>query len=142
MSTNHTHEVAAFAEHRAKIEVIARVCHEVNRAYCQALGDMSQPAWEDAPEWQRVSARMGVDLHLSGDFGPEASHIGWMQQKLAEGWKYGPVKDPEKKEHPCMVPFDQLPREQQAKDFIFRSVVHALRHAQPVIGLPVRGEVS
>ena len=58
-----------------KIERIARVCHEVNRAYCQALGDMSQPTWADAPEWQRSSARMGVDLHTMGDFGPEASHI-------------------------------------------------------------------
>lgn len=112
---------------RARIDAIARVCHEVNRAYCQALGDNSQPAWEDAPEWQRVSARMGVDLHLSGDFGPEASHISWMEQKRAEGWKYGPVKNPETKEHPCYVPYDQLPREQQAKDYIFRAVVHALK---------------
>lgn len=109
-----------------QMERIARVCHEVNRAYCQALGDMSQPTWADAPEWQRSSARMGVDLHTMGDFGPEASHISWMQQKQDEGWVYGPVKDAEKKEHPCMVPFDQLPREQQAKDFIFRAVVHAM----------------
>lgn len=109
-----------------QMERIARVCHEVNRAYCQALGDTSQPTWADAPEWQRSSARMGVDLHTMGDFGPEASHISWMQQKQDEGWVYGPVKDAEKKEHPCMVPFDQLPREQQAKDFIFRAVVHAM----------------
>lgn len=108
------------------MDAIARVAHEVNRAYCQALGDSSQPAWEQAPEWQRSSARMGVDLHTMGEFGPEASHASWMQQKLDEGWKYGPVKDPEAKEHPCIVPFDQLPREQQAKDFIFRAVVHAL----------------
>ncbi len=109
-------------------EEIARVCHEVNRAYCQALGDMSQPAWEDAPEWQRASARLGVELHVSGDHGPEASHESWMKQKLEEGWKYGPVKDPERKEHHCIVPFDQLPREQQAKDFLFRAVVHAMKH--------------
>ena len=107
---------------------IARVAHEVNRAYCQALGDHSQPTWEDAPEWQRASARMGVDLHTMGEHGPEASHRSWMQQKIDEGWKYGPVKDPEARLHPCMVPFDQLPREQQAKDFIFRGVVHALRN--------------
>ncbi len=109
------------------IEHIARVCHEVNRAYCLALGDNSQPSWEDAPQWQRESARMGVDLHLCGDFGPEAWHRSWMQQKADDGWKYGPVKDPEKKEHPCMVSFDELPKEQQAKDYIFRAVVHALR---------------
>lgn len=110
------------------IEVIARVCHEVNRAYCQALGDHSQVSWEDAPAWQRESARMGVDLHLCGDFGPEASHISWMKQKVDDGWKYGQVKDAEKKEHPCMVPFDQLPVDQQAKDYIFRAVVHALKY--------------
>lgn len=108
-------------------EEIARACHEVNRAYCQALGDTSQPAWEDAPEWQRASARLGVELHVSGDHGPEASHESWMKQKLEEGWKYGPVKDPERKEHHCIVPFDQLPREQQAKDFLFRAVVHVLK---------------
>jgi hypothetical protein len=111
------------------LDAIARVCHEVNKAYCEALGDNSQPTWEDAPAWQRESARMGVDLHLMGNFGPEASHISWMKQKVDEGWVYGAVKDPEAKTHPCIVPFDQLPREQQAKDFIFRAVVHALKEA-------------
>lgn len=113
------------------LDKIARVCHEVNRSYCQALGDISQPTWENAPDWQRESARMGVDLHLSGNFGPEASHISWVNQKLADGWSYGPVKDLAKKEHPCLVPFAELPREQQAKDFIFRAVVHALRETAP-----------
>lgn len=110
-----------------QMERIARVAHEVNRAYCAALGDTSQPTWEAAPEWQRSSARMGVDLHTMGDFGPEASHISWMNQKLAEGWVYGPEKNPELKQHHCLVPFDQLPRDQQAKDFLFRGVVHALK---------------
>ena len=109
------------------LDKIAQVAHEVNRAYCHALGDNSQPSWEDAPEWQRSSARMGVDLHLMGDFGPEASHIAWMKNKLDEGWRYGLVKNPETKEHPCIVPFDDLPVEQQAKDYIFRAVVHSLR---------------
>ena len=108
-------------------EAIARVAHEVNRAYCQALGDNSQPAWEDAPEWQKSSARSGVDLHVGNPAaGPEASHESWMAQKVSEGWTYGPMKNPDAKEHPCMVPFAELPREQQAKDFIFRAVVHAL----------------
>ena len=120
------HFTAADATRGASPEQIARVAHEVNRAYCQALGDDSQPAWQYAPEWQRASARMGVDLHTMGDFGPEASHLSWMKQKLDEGWTYGPVKDSEAKQHPCMVPFDQLPREQQAKDYLFRGVVHVV----------------
>lgn len=106
---------------------IARVAHEVNRAYCTAMGDNSQPAWEDAPQWQKDSALLGVDLHLSGDHGPEASHESWMAQKVADGWVYGETKDPEAKTHPCIVPFADLPKEQQAKDFLFRGVVHALK---------------
>jgi hypothetical protein len=106
---------------------IAKVCHNINKAYCESLGDTSQPDWFDAPQWQRDSALMGVELHLSGDHGPEKSHESWLAQKVAEGWEYGPIKDPELKQHPCCVPYNQLPQWQQAKDFIFRGVVHALR---------------
>ena len=56
-----------------------------------------------------------------------ASHESWMRQKVTDGWVFGAEKNPDRKEHPCLVPFDQLPREQQAKDFIFRAVVHALK---------------
>lgn len=109
------------------VDYIARVCHEVNRGYCAALGDNSQLPWEEAPDWQKGSARTGVALHLANpDAGPEASHVSWMKQKEDEGWVYGPVKDAALKQHPCMVPFRCLTIEQQAKDFIFRAVVHAL----------------
>ena len=119
-----------FQQRRA--QMIARVCHEVNRAYCQALGDNSQPTWEDAPQWQRDSALLGVKLHAENPgASPSASHESWMAQKVTEGWVYGPEKNPELKQHHCIVPFDQLPREQQAKDFIFRGVVHALAAPQP-----------
>jgi hypothetical protein len=108
-------------------ERIARACHEVNRAYCQALGDDGQASWDDAPQWQRDSAILGVRLHAgSHDAGPQASHESWMAQKVADGWVYGPEKRPDLKQHHCMVPFDQLPREQQAKDYIFRAVVLAM----------------
>ena len=102
-------------------EQIARVAHEANRAYCQALGDNSQPTWEDAPQWQKDSAMLGVKLHTENqNAGAQASHESWMAQKLAEGWEYGPTKDPEAKRHPCIVSFDALPVEQQAKDYLLR----------------------
>lgn len=104
---------------------IARVCHQVNKAYCEALGDMSQKDWEASPDWQRQSAIDGVNFHLTNPkAGPEASHENWMDLKDKEGWVYGPVKDEKKKEHPCMVPFNELPTEQKAKDHIFRAIVH------------------
>jgi len=105
---------------------IAMVCHEANKAFCKAIGDDSQVAWEDAPQWQQESAVKGVVFHLSGPRTPASSHENWMQEKLEQGWKYGPVKDPEKKEHPCMVIFEELPWEQQFKDALFMSIVMAL----------------
>lgn len=106
---------------------IAKVCHNVNKAYCLALGDTSVPTWEDAPAWQKESIIAGVKLHLNNpNASTDDSHNSWLAQKTAEGWKYGPVKDVEKKEHPCFVPYDMLPKEQQAKDFIFREIVHSL----------------
>lgn len=112
-------------------ESIARICHEVNKAYCQSLGDYSQPDWDQAPDWLKDSARKGVELHLNDpEAGPAASHASWYAQKEKDGWKYGAFKDPENKLHPCMVPFNELPREQQAKDFIFRAVVHAIAREQ------------
>lgn len=111
-----------------KVLVIARVAHEINRAYCASLGDNSQPAWEDAPDWQRESAIAGVEMHLANpDATPEQSHESWLAQKLAAGWTYGEVKDAEKKQHPCCVPYDELPTEQKAKDHLFRAVVHMLK---------------
>ena len=107
---------------------IAKVCHAVNRAYCQSHGDYSVLPWHAAPEWQRESALDGVFFHLKNpNVGPEASHENWMSLKIKQGWKHGAVKDPEKKKHPCLVPFKQLPVQQQAKDYIFRQIVHSLR---------------
>jgi hypothetical protein len=104
------------------------MCHETNRAYCSALGDDSQLAWEDAPEWQRTSAINDVIFHRNNPTAsPSASHESWLAEKRADGWTYGPVKDVEKKTHPCFVPFTGLPLEQQIKDELFKSVVDAVR---------------
>lgn len=109
-------------------EKIAKVCHEVNRAYCAALGDGSQPQWDYAPQWQKDSAMAGVELHINDiHAGPEKSHEAWMKQKIDEGWTWGEEKDPGAKKHHCLVPFDKLPVEQQAKDFIFTAIVHQLK---------------
>lgn len=114
-------------------DVIAQVCHGANRSYCRALGDMSQPEWEGAPQWQKDSAKAGVKAKLANPhMSPEDMHRSWYAQKLADGWRYGPVKNPETKEHPCMVEYDKLPSEQQAKDHIFSAIIGALKHLLPV----------
>lgn len=110
-----------------KLIDIAAVCHGANKALCETQGDASQPDWANAPQWQRDSAIVGVKFNLENpDAPPSASHDSWLAQKRAEGWKWGSVKDPAKKEHPCYVQYDELPPEQQAKDHVFKAVVAAL----------------
>lgn len=104
------------------VDLVAQIAHEANRAYCQAIGDNSQPPWENAPEWQKSSARDGVENVMRGA-SPGDSHANWLRHKEADGWKYGETKDADKRTHPCMLPFEQLPPEQQLKDHLFIGVV-------------------
>ena len=106
-------------------EQIAKICHETNRAYCDALGDTSQVSWADAPDWQKDSAINGVKFHReTQDARSSHSHECWLAEKKEAGWKYGPTKDVEKKEHPCFVPYDELPEEQKLKDSFFIAIVN------------------
>lgn len=108
-------------------EDIAHICHAANAELCWSQGDTSQPMWEDAPDWQKQSALNGVKFNLDNPDAPaSASHDNWLAEKERDGWKYGSVKDPDKKEHPCYVPYEQLPPEQQAKDHLFKAIVAAL----------------
>lgn len=120
----------------SEIEMIVKDVHETNKRFCEALGDESQVSWEEAPEWQKSSCLVGVHAILDGTVTkPSDSHQSWMKHKLLEGWKYGPIKDVDKKEHPCMVDYDELPFEQKTKDAIFFSIVtSAIKRKQAIIG--------
>lgn len=110
------------------IQTTAKICHEANRVYCKLIGDDSQLPWNEAPEWQRQSAINGVIFHVTNpNAGDDGSHNAWMEDKLLKGWVYGPLKDPEASPptHPCLVSFEELPSDQQFKDTLFRTLVHA-----------------
>ena len=111
---------------------IAKVCHEANRALCAGLGDNSQLPWEDAPQWQRDSAVNGVRFNMENPDAPaSASHDSWLEEKRVNGWSWGLEKDAELKTHPCYVPYEELPKEQQAKDHLFKATVAALAPLLP-----------
>lgn len=103
---------------------IAQVAHQVNRAFCQSVGDDSIVAWDEAPDWQIQSAIDGVVFHLANpDATPEQSHKNWMATKTRDGWVYGKTKNPDLKMHPCMIPYNELPQEQRSKDYLFKAIV-------------------
>lgn len=109
------------------IERIAATCHQANKALCAAFGDLSQVDWNEAPQWQRDSAIAGVKFCTENPTAPpSANHDSWLEEKRRTGWRYGLVKDADAKTHPCFVPYDELPPDQKAKDYVFKAIVGAL----------------
>jgi len=106
---------------------IARICHQANKAYCEAIRDFSQVDWEKASDGQRASAINGVLFHLANpEAGPERSHNNWLREKQEAGWVYGAIKSEPEKTHPCCIPYEQLPLKQQLKDSLFISIIRTL----------------
>jgi len=105
---------------------IARVIHEANRAlqYIQNDNAPSVP-WECETSEIKDNVIIGVRNARHG-MTPEQHHESWVADKRAHGWKYGAEKDSEKKTHPCLVPFNQLPKYQQDKDRLFIAIVQSL----------------
>ena len=46
----------------------------------------------------------------------EHVHEVWAAMRMAEGWKYGPIRDDKRKEHPCLVPYSELPESEKEYD--------------------------
>lgn len=110
-----------------QIVIIASMCHEMNRLWCEANGDNSQMNWGGAEQWQRDSAIKGVEFKIANpNAGSDAQHNAWMQDKINDGWAYGTEKNVDLKTHPCIVPFNELPEFQQKKDKLFCAIVSAL----------------
>jgi len=108
---------------------LARLVHEANRGLQYEQGDEAPSLpWECESEHIKATALDGVRRAMAGET-PEQHHEAWCEWKRQHGWVWGPVKDAEAKPHPthpCLVPYHDLPREQQVKDQVFVAVVRAL----------------
>ena len=47
-----------------------------------------------------------------------AQHIHdlWAAERIAQGWNYGERRDDERRLHPCLVPYDELPESEKTFD--------------------------
>jgi len=43
-------------------------------------------------------------------------HEVWAKNRIAEGWTYGTVRDDALKQHPCLVPYEELPESEREYD--------------------------
>ncbi len=46
----------------------------------------------------------------------ENAHEVWALGRYNEGWRHGPCRDDDRKEHPCLVPYRDLPESEKAYD--------------------------
>ena len=44
------------------------------------------------------------------------THEIWARQRLRDGWRYGPERNDSRREHPCLVPYDDLPESEKQYD--------------------------
>jgi RyR domain len=58
---------------------------------------------------------------------PEALHDDWVRAYEAMGWVWGPVRDPERKTHPDMVPYNELEPRERDKDAVFVALCEIAR---------------
>lgn len=110
------------------VEKTARLCHEVNRRYCQGLGDNSQLPWDEMPLEHRAGLCAGVEAQLAADcmLTGEQMHERWMTSKLDNGWTLGEKKDTEKKTHPNLKPYAELSGQERFKDALFSTIVRTI----------------
>lgn len=44
------------------------------------------------------------------------AHEVWASQRIREGWTWGPERSDVKLEHPCLIPYEQLPESEKQYD--------------------------
>ena len=71
------------------------------------------------------AAELSGEILALGEALAKNTHEVWAAGRIREGWRYGPVRDDLKKEHPCLVPYEELPEEE--KEFDRNTSLEALR---------------
>ena len=60
--------------------------------------------------------RLDEELLVLSETLARNNHEVWAQQRLEDGWRYGPARDDRHKEHPSLVSYDELPESEKRYD--------------------------
>lgn len=59
---------------------------------------------------------LGKDLEELIEQMAKNVHEVWAQTRMEQGWTYGEQRDDAKKQHPCLVAYEELPEEEKEYD--------------------------
>lgn len=72
-----------------------------------------------------AGVHLSADILELGELLARNTHDLWASQRLAEGWRRGPRRDDVSKQHPCLVPYEDLPESE--KEFDRRTALETLK---------------
>lgn len=61
------------------------------------------------------------------------THNIWAKHRMAEGWRRGDARDDERKLHPCLIPYEELPESEKEYDRMT-----AMETVKAILGLGFR----
>jgi hypothetical protein len=111
---------------------LARICYDAIRAYGITIGER-YAQWEHARAWDRESFADAVAYLLKV---PDADladlHGYWMAARMQRGWQYGPERDVERRLHPALLPWADVPERERLKfEMVYRIVDVFRGHVLP-----------
>lgn len=61
-------------------------------------------------------AELPADILELSELLARNTHENWARQRLLDGWTYGPERSDARREHPCLVPYEELPESEKQYD--------------------------
>lgn len=62
------------------------------------------------------AVQVSEELMQLGEYLAKNTHEVWAQQRMAEGWTYGSMRDADRKTHPDLIPYEELPEGEKVYD--------------------------
>ena len=121
---------------KISLDIVAQMAHDAVCTFCISEA-ISRRTWNEITDADKeLSLRAMKSLLDSRVFDPPCLDIAslaeivwdaWMQSAISLGWKYGPVKDEKKKEHPSIVPdYKTLSTFEKTKDYIYIGIIQSI----------------
>lgn len=104
----------------------------IARTAIEAIGaleatDVPVAPWTETDEDLKAAYMNTVAFYRKfKELTPKQVHDSFVAQATEDGWKVGPVNDPEKKENPLLVPYEELPSSHVLRDKVFYAVTRSL----------------